>query len=239
MEVIRMGLVGFGGWPQQAYAPLLKELPGVRVVSVAASSEETLSLARKTFGDGIAATSDYRQLFEAGDVDALMIALPNALHAEALLAAAESNKHVFFEPPIATDPETAKHVLETLKQRSEIVQADLELRCLPVLEAIHAQISGGILGSPRGKDLYKRLSQMGDHLAKVGKSLEGATKAYNSAIASLEGRVLVTARKFDDLHVTVSGEDLEALAPVEQTPRALQAPEMLLHTDPDKTPDEP
>ena len=82
--------------------------------------------------------------------------------------------------------------------------------------------------SDLGRELYKRLSQMGDHLAKVGKGLEGATRAYNSAIGSFEGRVLVTARKFDDLHVTVSGKNLETLPPVEQTPRALQAPEMVV-----------
>ena len=82
--------------------------------------------------------------------------------------------------------------------------------------------------SDLGKELYKRLSQMGDHLAKVGKGLEGATRAYNSAIGSFEGRVLVTARKFDDLHVTVSGRDLKPLPPVDESPRALQAPEMVL-----------
>jgi len=97
--------------------------------------------------------------------------------------------------------------------------------------------------SELGKELYKRLSQMGDHLAKVGKGLEGATRAYNSAIGSsaigsFEGRVLVTARRFDDLHVTVSGEDLKPLPPVDESPRALQAPEIVLHTDADKSPDE-
>lgn len=80
--------------------------------------------------------------------------------------------------------------------------------------------------SDLGKELYKRLAQMGDYLAKVGKGLESATKAYNSAIGSIEGRVLVTARKFDDLHVTASGKDLDVLPLVEQAPRALQAPEM-------------
>lgn len=77
--------------------------------------------------------------------------------------------------------------------------------------------------SDLGRELYTRLSQMGDHLSKVGKNLDGANKAYNSAIGSLENRVLVTARKFDDLHVTVSGKDLKPIAPVEQSPRALQA----------------
>ena len=80
--------------------------------------------------------------------------------------------------------------------------------------------------SELGKELYTRLSQMGGHLEKIGKGIDGATKAYNSAIGSFESRVLVTARKFDDLHVTVSGKDLEPLSPVEQTTRVLQAPEI-------------
>lgn len=81
--------------------------------------------------------------------------------------------------------------------------------------------------SDLGKVLYKRLSQLREHLERLGKRLEGATRAYNSAIGTLENRVLVTGRKFDDLHVTVAGESLNPLPPVESTPRALQAPEMM------------
>jgi hypothetical protein len=85
MKTIRIGLVGFGSWPQQAYAPVLNELPDVRVVTVAAKSENTHRLARETFGDGIAVSSDYRELLADDDIDASMISLPNALHSEALL----------------------------------------------------------------------------------------------------------------------------------------------------------
>ena len=77
-----------------------------------------------------------------------------------------------------------------------------------------------------GRELYSRLAQMGSHLAKVGKSLEGASKAYNSAVGSLEGRVLVTARKFDDLDVSMTGKKLDAVPLVEQAPRQLQAVEL-------------
>ncbi len=80
--------------------------------------------------------------------------------------------------------------------------------------------------SDLGKELYKRLANMGDHLAKVGKSLAGATDAYNRAVASLETRVLVTARKFKDLGTTGVDDEIEELAPVEVTPRLLQAPEL-------------
>jgi DNA recombination protein RmuC len=76
-----------------------------------------------------------------------------------------------------------------------------------------------------GKELYARLSTMGDHLAKVGTSLSGAVTAYNKAIGSLEGRVLVSARRLGDLGV--SSEELSTPGQVEVTPRQLQAPELV------------
>lgn len=78
--------------------------------------------------------------------------------------------------------------------------------------------------SDLGKELYKRLASMGDHLGKVGKSLSSVIEAYNKAVASLESRVFVTARKFKDLGTT--DDEMEELAPVEVTPRLLQAPEV-------------
>ena len=80
--------------------------------------------------------------------------------------------------------------------------------------------------SDLGKELYKRLASMGDHLGRVGDRLKNATDAYNSAVASLESRVLVTARKFKELGTTGADDELGELAPVEVTPRLLQAPEL-------------
>ena len=48
----------------------------------------------------------------------------------------------------------------------------------------------------------------------------------NSALASLESRVLVTARKFKDLGTTGVDAEIDELPPVEVTPRLLQAPEL-------------
>lgn len=78
--------------------------------------------------------------------------------------------------------------------------------------------------SKLGKQLYERLSVMGNHLAKVGKSLNGATSAYNDAIGSLDCRVFVTARKFEELGVVEQG--LPALPPIEQTTRRIDTAEL-------------
>ena len=52
-----------------------------------------------------------------------------------------------------------------------------------------------------GRELHDRLAVMGTHLDKVGRSLKGAVEAYNGAVGSIESRVLVTARQFEDIGV--------------------------------------
>ncbi|MBZ5579256.1 MAG: DNA recombination protein RmuC [Acidobacteriia bacterium] len=77
--------------------------------------------------------------------------------------------------------------------------------------------------SALGKELFKRLSDMGDHWSKVGKSLDRAVEAYNSAVGSLESRVMVSARKFADLKTAPLGVEIEVLEPVERAVRAADA----------------
>jgi len=79
-----------------------------------------------------------------------------------------------------------------------------------------------------GAQLYERISVLGDHMAGVGRSLAGAVAAYNKAVGSLEGRVLVTARRFAEMGVVGAGEgELTGPQPIESAPRPLQASELL------------
>jgi len=78
--------------------------------------------------------------------------------------------------------------------------------------------------SDLGKQLHERMRVMAEHIAGIGKGLEKANEAYNSAVGSLESRVLPAARKFKDLG-TVSGAGIPVLSPVESSPRRLQPPE--------------
>ncbi len=75
-----------------------------------------------------------------------------------------------------------------------------------------------------GRELHERLGTLGGHLDKVGRSLGAAVSSYNAAVGSLEGRVLVTARRFGEMGVT--NDDLPAPRQVEDGPRSLSAPEL-------------
>lgn len=50
-----------------------------------------------------------------------------------------------------------------------------------------------------GQELYKRLCDMSQHFANLGKSVSGVVNHYNRTVATLEGRVLVSARKFTEI----------------------------------------
>jgi len=77
-----------------------------------------------------------------------------------------------------------------------------------------------------GAEMHDRLVTFSESLDKVGIALTSATKNYNAAVGSLEGRVLVTARKFKEKGVQTSKE-LGSPRQVEDSTRTFSAPELL------------
>jgi DNA recombination protein RmuC len=75
------------------------------------------------------------------------------------------------------------------------------------------------------RELYSRLSTLGDHVGKLGTALGGAVSAYNKAVGSLESRVLVSARKLAEMGV--SDQPLPVPVQVELAARQPQSPELV------------
>jgi DNA anti-recombination protein RmuC len=82
-----------------------------------------------------------------------------------------------------------------------------------------------------GRELYDRIAGMGRHMDGLGKALTNAVSSYNKTIGSLEGRVLVSARKLNQLGVVEA--ELLAPTPVEETVRALSAADLIAEADPE------
>src|SRR4029077_4252018 len=70
-----------------------------------------------------------------------------------------------------------------------------------------------------GKELYDRVVTFAEHLSDIAKGLERASKAYNSAVASFDSRLLPSARKFREMGV--GSADVAPADPVETFPRPL------------------
>ncbi|WP_370021677.1 DNA recombination protein RmuC [Planotetraspora sp. GP83] len=74
-----------------------------------------------------------------------------------------------------------------------------------------------------GKELYERLGGLGRHVDGLGRALTKAVVAYNRTVGSLESRVLVSARKMNDLGIVDS--PLTSPELVEEVPRLVGMPE--------------
>ncbi|PYR05161.1 MAG: DNA recombination protein RmuC [Acidobacteria bacterium] len=80
--------------------------------------------------------------------------------------------------------------------------------------------------SDLGKNLYEAVRTLGDRFAALGGRLKSTLEAYNDAVGSLEGNVLVKARRFKELQATNGGDEVKTLEPIDRVPRMLQAPEL-------------
>jgi len=79
--------------------------------------------------------------------------------------------------------------------------------------------------SELGRELHERFRTFLEHFERVGNSLGKAVDSYNQAVASLESRLLVSARKFKELGAA-GGEGLPVVERIDESPRALAAPEV-------------
>lgn len=73
------------------------------------------------------------------------------------------------------------------------------------------------------KELYDRLNTFGGHLDAVGKALGRSVDHYNKAVASMDSRVLPSARKFEAMGVVTQGSEIETPSMVEGQARMMTA----------------
>jgi len=126
-----------------------------------------------------------------------------------------------------------------LEQDASLIEYGVELRVIPaspttliaMLKAIaygwqqQAMEENARRISELGRTLYDSVRRLGQHFDNLGSKLQSTIDAYNSAVGSLEGNVLVKARRFKDLQASADDE-LDRLEPIDRVPRMLQAPEL-------------
>jgi predicted dehydrogenase len=93
--------------------------------------------------------SDYRELLERKDIDAVSIATPNHSHALITIAAAEAGKDVYVEKPVAHTIWEGRQMVQAARRYNRIIQSGTQSRSSPSLHEACSYLQNGELGKIR------------------------------------------------------------------------------------------
>ena len=136
IKPIRIGIVGCGEVVQIIHLPTLYQLGDLFEVTALCDASSTV-LAGLGAAWGIPArTTDYQALVSRDSVDAVLIASPNANHAEVAIAALDAGKHVLVEKPMCLTLAENDAIIAARQRAAKIAQVGTMRRYAPAfLEA--------------------------------------------------------------------------------------------------------
>jgi len=164
---IRYGLVGAGMMGIE-HLRNVQLLEGARIVAASDPHAPSLDWARLTaaeHGDDLALYGTHPEMLAAESLDAVIVASPNATHAEILEPVFETDLHVLVEKPLCTTLEDARRVVAAAEQHAGVVWVGMEYRYMPPVARLLAELRAGTAG--RLKMLAIREHRM-PFLPKVG-----------------------------------------------------------------------
>jgi myo-inositol 2-dehydrogenase / D-chiro-inositol 1-dehydrogenase len=146
---LRVGLVGAGRWAAVHRATL--EPAGAVLVGVATGSVASAARVRSDWG--VPATTDLDELL-ALDVEAVIVASPNDLHAEQALRALAAGRHVLVEKPMAITDADAAALAAAARASDRVVAVGHEMRVFQLFERVQELIASGRVGEPLHLSLH-------------------------------------------------------------------------------------
>src|SRR5438034_1597456 len=143
---MRFGLIGYGLWGRH-HAAAIAKAPGAELAAIACASEATAAAARRDFAS-VPVDIGYARLLERADLDAVVVSVPNHLHAEVGVAALAAGKDVLLEKPMATTLEDCDRLLAAARAGGRILTVGHELRLSAQYGKVKALIGAGEIGTP-------------------------------------------------------------------------------------------
>jgi predicted dehydrogenase len=147
---IRLGLIGCGAMARHVHLPALASIGEFDVTAVAESDERARAEALK-LAPAARSFVDYGDLLAHAEIDAVVVALPNQLHAAAALAALSYRYHVYLEKPIGISRDDIPQLQQAAARDDRIVMVGFNYRYHPLArqlrDLMHADAVGRIVGA--------------------------------------------------------------------------------------------
>ncbi|MCP4622411.1 MAG: Gfo/Idh/MocA family oxidoreductase [bacterium] len=145
-ETIRIGVVGTSWWADMHHLPYLKSHPGAEVAAVCGRNRDRAeAIAGKFQISGI--FTDYREMIEKGDLQALVVAAPDNVHYDAVMAALDAGLHVVCEKPMAKSVAQAGEMYAKAAEKGVKNMTYFTWRFLPHFRYVKRLVDDGFLGN--------------------------------------------------------------------------------------------
>ena len=151
MDKLRIGMIGLGGrsglsmeWDQ------IDRRDGRSVITGGADIEETkLAPFKDRHAGRPFVCTDYRDLLDRDDIDAIAVTSPDYCHEEHAIAALQAGKHVFCEKPLAITIEGCDGILKAWKESGKHLMVGFNMRCMNIFRVMKEAIDSGAIGEIR------------------------------------------------------------------------------------------
>ncbi len=141
---VRYGFIGAGAIAQRRHLPEAANNPQSQVVAVA---DPAKGRAEEIAGHyGAAAYTDHRKMLASEQLDAVVVATPNALHAPISLDAFKAGLHVLCEKPMATTRADGKKMIQAAKAAGKFLMIGMNQRLMPPHVKAKEVLDSGRLG---------------------------------------------------------------------------------------------
>lgn len=147
MNTLGIAIVGCGGITLQNHLPGLALCADTKVTALCDSNPATLEAASRETGITVTSTN-YEEIVQRDDVQAVIIATPNFVHGPIAHAAIAAGKHVLCEKPIAMSYEEAKGMADAADAAGVRHMTAFTYRFVPAMRYLGHLIAQGELGEP-------------------------------------------------------------------------------------------
>lgn len=209
---VRLGFVGLG-WIGRKRLDALNATESIEVAALADASDERLSNAADAYPSALRASSLDELL--STDLDGVVIATPNAAHAEQALQCLSRGVPVFCQKPLATTAAAAHEVLAAAQSANRLLGIDFCYRHVKGMSTLRERISTGALGDITSMDLKFHNAYGPDKQWCFDRAVAGGGCLLDLGVHLLDlalwlqdapGMELVSSRRFTQGRATASDE---------------------------------
>ena len=146
-EHVRIGIIGTSAWADLSHLPNLKSHPGAEVLAICGRNRaRAQGIANKYEIPNV--FTDYREMIEKGDLQALIIAAPDDVHHQMAMEALDAGLHVMCEKPLALNVNQAIEMYEKAETVGVKHMTSFTFRWTPHFQYLKELIDDDYLGRP-------------------------------------------------------------------------------------------